>query len=239
MHWRKYLVVIVTLLAFSIPGWALDITEDIDGTNANLTTWGDQAGEDIVYISPDGGATTISVLNGVDLEIYPGVEVRFTGEYSLIIDGGATLTAEGTVSDSITFTSSTHIPGAWGQIIFEGDNAATRAVGNFQYCTVEYGGDPDSSSYPDGAAILAYGYATLRVENSTIRYCDGTGLGAHYVGNPNPDSVYFNHNQIYGCSQEFVHTIDEHVSSGLDTMPFSCFLPQFQIPVRLYACNFT
>ncbi len=188
------------------------IEVDIDAGSADsLTHWQTQYGTYVIH--PSTGST-ITITENQEVEIDPGVEVVFEGEYSLVIDDGSALTASGTAANPIRFTSDDSTAGAWGQIIFEGDNAATRAVGNFQYCTVEYGGDPDSSSYPDGAAILAYGYATLRVENSTIRYCDGTGLGAHYVGNPNPDSVYFNHNQIYQCNTGI--KIAEHDSSVIE-----------------------
>ncbi len=34
--------------------------------------------------------------------------------------------------------------------------------------------------------------------------------------------------ETLGCSQEFVHTIDEHVSSGLDVMPFLVLLRNFR-----------
>ncbi len=186
MDWRKSLfAVLLSVLSVSM-GFALTISGDIDGEDEDLTTWGDQAGEDLVYITPNG-ATEIHVADGVELIIYPGVEVRFTGDYSLIIDAGATLTAEGSEGSEILFTGSTQSAGFWRSIKVYGEEG-TPANASFDHCIVEYGGITTDDNNASGA-VVAWGFSVVSIENSTVRYCEGGAFVSRHQPHYNDISV--------------------------------------------------
>ncbi|MDA3820390.1 MAG: hypothetical protein PF590_08035, partial [Candidatus Delongbacteria bacterium] len=83
---------------------------DVSGLVSSNTVW-------TFANSPYIVTGNILVNNGVALTIEPGVIVKFNSGLSMQIDG--TLIAQGTSSDSITFTSNTvDTAGAWGYIYF-------------------------------------------------------------------------------------------------------------------------
>lgn len=113
----------------------------------------------------------ILVNNGVTLIIQPGVNVRFNSGLSMQIDG--MLLAQGTNSDSITFTSNTvDTAGAWGYIYFS--DVSTDAVfqnniyGNYiggsilEYCKIQYAG---------GANVSYNGALRLNGAHPFVNYC--------------------------------------------------------------------
>ncbi|MEM3823528.1 MAG: Ig-like domain-containing protein, partial [Candidatus Bathyarchaeia archaeon] len=70
----------------------------------------------------------------VTLTIEPGVEVKFGGNFSLIVNGK--LNAEGNINKTIKFTSNSLTPtaGDWGTILFNGTASSL-----LKYCIIEYG----------------------------------------------------------------------------------------------------
>ncbi len=126
----------------------------------------------------------ILVNTGVALTIQPGVIVKFNSGLSIQIDG--TLLAQGTIIDSITFTSNTtQAAGAWGYIYFS--NTSTDAVyenniyGNYlsgsilEYCIIQYAG---------GASVSDNGALRLDAANPFINYCtisdnNATGINGY------------------------------------------------------------
>jgi len=87
------------------------------------------------------------------LTIEPGVEVRFGGNFSLIVEG--TLTAIGTQENKITFTSNKHEPegGDWNAIRFMNRTQ----LSTMMYCIVKYA---------TNGLTIQNGY--VRIENSEI-----------------------------------------------------------------------
>jgi len=78
----------------------------------------------------------VKVINTVLLTIEAGCQVKFDGDYHLMVDG--TLVADGTETDHIAFTSNQSTPanGDWEYIIFnvaDGSNL-------LDYCDISYGG---------------------------------------------------------------------------------------------------
>src|SRR6267154_4604149 len=96
---------------------------------------------------------TVVVFPGVTLTIQPGVVVKFANNKRLEIRQGA-LIANGTVIDSITFTSNSGspTPGIWDKIWL---NSATNA--KFNYCNFSY------ATYG-----IYYGADTVRNSNFTF-----------------------------------------------------------------------
>ncbi|MFQ6064043.1 MAG: right-handed parallel beta-helix repeat-containing protein [Candidatus Bathyarchaeia archaeon] len=83
--------------------------------------------------SPFVVSKNVTVSSGVTLTIEPGVEVRFGGDFALIVEG--TLVACGTENRTIVFTSNKGQPqaGDWISIEFKGNAPSTVA-----YCVIEY-----------------------------------------------------------------------------------------------------
>ena len=110
----------------------------------------------------------ITVPVGITLTIQPGVTLQLWPGRSLIVYGR--LAAEGTPSQPIRFTRAPpSVPpnggeeeGGWGAILFDSSEADNRIA----YATVEHAGTH---------SIIA-DHSRLRVEQSTIRYLDGTGI---------------------------------------------------------------
>lgn len=163
------------------------INDDIDANAPDAwLTW--DMDHDPYYIEPPVGETTISITDDQDVMIEPGVIVYMNGNtrlgnYSLIIDGGATLTAEGTSARPITFTSNSLNPavGDWGSIEFAGatgvDNLAT---GIFDNCILEYGGDLEEDQHVDiSGPIVLYDFSDVTVTDSYIGDCRGSGIGVN------------------------------------------------------------
>lgn len=102
----------------------------------------------------------ITINPGVTLTIQPGVEVKFAGNFKITVNG--TLSAAGTSSQNIRFTSSqaTPAPGDWKSITINGPTGNGSIL---DYVTVEYGGNTD------GANIYLE-QSSPTITNSTIAY---------------------------------------------------------------------
>jgi len=104
---------------------------------------------------------------GETLSIEPGVEIRFTSNYSLNVFG--TLLAVGAESDSIYFTSDLPgpAPGDWGSVIINGTSSGSI----LQYCTVKYGGNgiicKSSSTTIANNSIIVNGGAGIHCQDSS------------------------------------------------------------------------
>jgi parallel beta-helix repeat protein len=84
--------------------------------------------------SPFVVSKNVTVYPNATLTIEPGVEVRFGGNFWLIVNGR--LIANGTPDNMITFTSNKHQPqaGDWGTIIFSNRTLQSTLA----YCSVKY-----------------------------------------------------------------------------------------------------
>jgi len=112
------------------------------GTIAQNTTWSD-------VISIIGSVT---VNSGVTLTITAGTNVFFPNNASLVING--TLTAVGTSTNKITFTSlSGNSPNSWGTITLSGAGASGSTL---KYANVKYGTKVEAAN----------------TSNITIQYCN-------------------------------------------------------------------
>jgi hypothetical protein len=108
----------------------------------------------------------VTVHQGVTLTIEPGVEVKFGGKFSLIVNGR--LNAKGTPESNrlIKFTSNKEMPelGDWGTIYFNGTGQSPSLLEN---CIIEYG---------TNGTIIANGELIIR--NSVIRLNSENGIVA-------------------------------------------------------------
>lgn len=155
---------------------------DSDEDTKNVTVAAPQAIEHSGYITSD--ETWIEGIHLVTGEVYvdnciltiePGAIIRINAGYGIYFGyyggvSGTTLTANGTSSKPITFTSSATVksPGDWDYIgFYSGTSSAT----SMQYCIVEYGG-----GYGSSYGEIHLDDANIKIDNSTIRFSKQYGI---------------------------------------------------------------
>ena len=126
----------------------------------------------------------IVVPAGQTLTIEEGVEIKFDGYYSLIVNG--TLLANGSANNYIKFTSNKTSPTNkdWNQIVIN-----SIGTSKMDYCIIEYGKIHDDN----GEALLDI-RGNFILSNSIIRYSDETGIATKGSG-----KIDISNNKIYNC----------------------------------------
>lgn len=160
---KKTLLIVVAVLVF-MSGMdpvfeAVCLRESpafVKGIISQNTTW-------TLGQSPYVITSSVTVANGTTLTIEPNVEVRFDGNFSLVINGS--LYAVGTNDGWISFTSNdlTPRPGGWHTIKFAGADNEFLCMEN---CIVEYA--------KTGITIQSMGKASIR--NSSITNSSVSGI---------------------------------------------------------------
>jgi len=120
------LIILGTFTFAKTPSSVMASVTYVEGRITRDTVW-------TLTDSPFVVSNEISVDPYVTLTIEPGVEVRFGGDFSLIVEGS--LSASGTENRTITFTSNKDHPGAgdWNTIRFNGTDLST-----LKHCVVQY-----------------------------------------------------------------------------------------------------
>jgi parallel beta-helix repeat protein len=120
------LIILGTFTFAKTPFSVMASTTYVEGPITEDTVW-------TLTDSPFVVSNEISVDPYVTLTIEPGVEVRFGGDFSLIVQGS--LYASGTENRNITFTSNKDDPraGDWNTIEFKGTSLST-----LKHCVVQY-----------------------------------------------------------------------------------------------------
>jgi len=100
----------------------------VEGAITQNTVW-------MLVDSPFEVMQNVTVYPSVTLTIEPGVEVRFGGDFSIIVNGH--LVANGTQNGMITFTSNKYQPAAgdWGTIDFNGTQPSLLTYSSVKYAT--------------------------------------------------------------------------------------------------------
>ncbi|MGB2867440.1 MAG: T9SS type A sorting domain-containing protein [Bacteroidota bacterium] len=189
--------------------------QSIAGTISNNTTW-----------SGTYNVTgPVTVNSGASLTITPGSTIIFAGGISLTSYG--VLSAVGTSSNRITFTSSSTSPGSWGSIVLDGYGTLGSSL---TYMTMRYGTEIRCNNAPDFSisnstientinGINAWGStgtvannlfnlqrdhgvivsnSTIGTQYNTITKTDNSGAALLYNENSNSWGNYVFHNDIYG-----------------------------------------
>jgi len=115
-----------------------------------------------------------------DLIINPGVCIEFTANSGLFINNDGTIQASGTSIAPIKFTGVQKVPGFWRGIQVRANDVRNE----LNHTIVEYAGSDFLATYGTnieirgGVAIegVTGSYGSLKVNNSTIKDCDGYGL---------------------------------------------------------------
>lgn len=148
--------------------------------------------EDTVWTLVDSPfiiSNNVIVYSNATLTIEPNVEVRFGGNFSLIVNGK--LVANGTQARPIKFTSSKIVPenGDWGAIRLSGGEASSLV-----YCLIEFGSN--GLQIDSGNVFVKETVIRLNSENG-ILVNDGTVT----VENSEISNNTLNGILIYGCNQ--------------------------------------
>ncbi len=123
---------------------------------------------------------TVVVFPGVILTIEPGVIVKFNDQKQIIVRD-ARILAEGTPTDSITFTSNSSSPAV---AIYAGINLLNSHYSKFNYCNVKYADHGIAPYYMDD---------TVRIKNSRFTY-NRVGVGIIYHSYVFVDNCIFRYN---------------------------------------------
>jgi parallel beta-helix repeat protein len=152
MNWKLVFLVVVAVGVGSV-SWGTDVSGNVSGD------W-ILAGSPYIVVGP------CTVQTATTLTIHPGVQVRFNGYFYIVSYG--TLIAEGTVMDSIVFTS----------------NAVTPNSGDWQYIRILNTGSVNSRfKYCD----FSYGERGIYADNTTVnvrncRFWEFSGRGIYTTG---------------------------------------------------------
>ena len=150
------------------------IREDVGGVIDEDTVW--QA--DTIHVVED-----VTIADGVELVVQPGVQVVFDGYYALRVQG--TLTAVGTADERIRFASSNPVAftiddaqtGCWHGIRFD-NTPSHNQPSRIAFCEIEY--SKAVGEEPHGGAFYLFGFSKVRIENCLIRNCLALRGGAFY-----------------------------------------------------------
>ncbi|MCK5838288.1 MAG: T9SS type A sorting domain-containing protein [Bacteroidales bacterium] len=112
------------------------------------------------------------------LVIEPGVEIIFQGHYKFNIYG--LLRAEGTVADSILFSTNDHETG-WHGLRFIDTDVNDQDTSKVSFCIIEYGKSYGTCPDNSGAGIYI-GHSHPVISHSTIRYNQAVSGSAEWGG---------------------------------------------------------
>jgi hypothetical protein len=152
-------------LVAQVPEHALAPLTGVSGQIVTNTVW-------TLPGSPYIVTGDVTVNPNVTLAISPGVEVRFDGNYALVVRG--TLSAEGTASQPIRFTSNqpSPAPGDWAFIDFRAEGTASV----LRHAIVEYGGNGTRAGSSCVAGALCVNTSSFELDQSTVQHNATRGL---------------------------------------------------------------
>jgi len=142
--------------------------------------------ENNIFVGPDDRLT-----------IKSGVEVLFTGNYSLEVLGR--LDATGTENENIIFTledTTGFASGAagWKGIIYQGFPVSNPEFSNLNHCIVEYSAEN---------GISCIDFSLLEINNSIVRYNKNTGVALHEFSDIQVNGIEIHHNGTGGMELNF------------------------------------
>lgn len=155
---------------------AKNVIENRGGTVNVSRTW---AGASIPYVV----INDTSINSGTTLTIGPGATIKFADSLQLSVSG--TLTAIGTASQPITFTTNRTTPaaGSWSRMLFNAGASASR----LEYATVSYGG-----GFASGAVVVIG--SSPRFDHVTFSNSSSAGLFAQSAAGPVVTNSQFSSN---------------------------------------------
>ncbi len=118
---------------------------------------------------------TLTLVAGTTLTLTEGVILKFGSMAKLVVTKDATLTINGTPEVPVILTGEVAVRGYWGGIEFRDSRSANNLI---RGAVVQYAGGADTQS----AIGVIQGSARLRVDNSLIRFNQGTAFSFNRDG---------------------------------------------------------
>lgn len=133
--------------------------------------------------SPFAVSKNVTIYQNATLTIEPGVEIRFGGKFSLIVNGQ--LIANGTQDKMITFTSNKDQPeaGDWNAIEFNGTEPSTLA-----YCSIKYA--KHGTTIKDGNVEIKNCEISDNLENSITIVNSTVKIQNNEIANNHQSGIY-------------------------------------------------
>ena len=125
---------------------------------------------------PAGCYTTfrsITVSEPARLTLEPGVVIKFGTNERIIVNSGASLTADGTAENPIVLSGVEPTPGFWTGVLFSSSNSINNLLDHVQ---IEYAGGLDANDAALSISGLSNSPARAIVSNSTMRGNAGAGM---------------------------------------------------------------
>jgi hypothetical protein len=162
------LVVIFSLAIFPLNGLLPTVGATyVEGEITMNTVW-------TLVDSPFILSGNVTVREGVTLTIEPGVEVRFGGRFSIIVNGRLIAKGNSEFNRLIRFTSNkeTPEPGDWGTLYFNGTGQSSSLLEN---CIVEYAAS--GITIADGELTIRSSVIRLNSENGVMALNGSATIG--------------------------------------------------------------
>jgi hypothetical protein len=159
-------------------------TDTIQLSNLNVTLNGVLKGDDLHWKASRGiykVVGTMVVEAGDTLIVDPGVEVQFTGSFSLAVRG--TIQVRGTKGAPVIFTKDSALTGKWGGIAIQGDPTTFDSTGYgyssgtiVEYAKFSHGETALSSGNMGMSTSILVRHCVFDNTNTTISSASGSGL---------------------------------------------------------------
>lgn len=143
-----------------------------------VTIYGSSTADNVTMSNLSGSAYylfTGSSTVGSDLDIEEGTEMRFNEDVKLTVDSNGTISAIGTSTNKITFTSANQAGGIkWTGILIESNSE----INEFSFVEVSHAGGDDIDYINSGwrTSNIAINAGKLKMNDCTISNGDGTGI---------------------------------------------------------------
>ena len=189
---------VATIIATSIANPASSASVDLTVHRCSTLTSAEVANGGTLHAGVCYQAQSALAVNGGTLVVEPGVVVEFGPNAYLTINSGGRLSAPGTATQPITFTSMDPV-GSWRGLNFDGSRGSENVL---SYVTVENGGSTGWSGAANSAsAVNLRGNSLVNIQNSTISGSGGQGITV-YGGS---DMVFENNTLSDNAIAAWVH----------------------------------
>jgi parallel beta-helix repeat protein len=201
---KKLFLIIPLGLLLLFGGCATEDDDSSDGGQTdNYTVISALLNSDLTLAnSPYKVIEDVEIPAGAVVQIEPGVEIRFDGEYSLFVQGQ--LLANGLEGELIYFTSNEANPtyGDWQSIVF--DSTAEASLSELTYCQIEYGSLFSNTDPRLTGAVVCY-YASPTIEHCLIATNQNNGISIVGESFPTVRSNILFANDGFGLSFDTLH----------------------------------